>query len=337
MNKGEKVKVYFKMNGRYYRLFNVIQMGKDGVVDLKITDFYNNLAILSKTSNHEKGYLSEDEMNKSKFVNNLEFSYHKDGSFLRKIKDGLEPEYLNPYGKGERWTATNSINDFQPVMNIEIRRMAIYNKSYPQPILKSKERAYICENNDLFESTGTYIVILYIRNKSLPLNCYTSVQLYSDVIAELNERLDLCIFIQRHNYPDPQPYYSDVFKSMVTPYLTNSISFSSRESAKDEMKDKFDNTIFDPIFQKFLLLLSGGEFINLSEDKLQLIDQIEILYKGYEGKMPVSKPEFIKLALNYLGDKLSEYNKLDPMIKQFLLQIWNKKIEAEIQNEQKKL
>lgn len=38
MNKGEKIKVYFKMNGRYYGLFNVIQMGKDGIVDLKITD-----------------------------------------------------------------------------------------------------------------------------------------------------------------------------------------------------------------------------------------------------------------------------------------------------------
>lgn len=55
MNKGEKIKVYFKMNGRYYGLFNVIQMGKDGIVDLKITDYYNGMVIVSKNSNDEKG------------------------------------------------------------------------------------------------------------------------------------------------------------------------------------------------------------------------------------------------------------------------------------------
>ena len=51
MNKGEKIKVYFKMNGRYYGLFNVIQMGKDGIVDLKITDYYNGMVIVSNLNN----------------------------------------------------------------------------------------------------------------------------------------------------------------------------------------------------------------------------------------------------------------------------------------------
>lgn len=40
MDRGEKLKVYFKMNGRCYGLFNVIQMGANGIVDLKITDYY---------------------------------------------------------------------------------------------------------------------------------------------------------------------------------------------------------------------------------------------------------------------------------------------------------
>ena len=47
------------MNGRYYGLFNVIQMGKDGIVDLKITDYYNGMVIVSKNSNDEKGYLTD--------------------------------------------------------------------------------------------------------------------------------------------------------------------------------------------------------------------------------------------------------------------------------------
>lgn len=318
------------MDGRYYGLFNVIQMGKDGIVDLKITDYYNNLIIVSKKSNDKKGFLTEEEMDESIFVQHAEMSYHKDGSFLHKIMDGAKPEYSNPYGQGERWTTTISIQDFQPIMNIAIRRMEIYNKSSLAPIVKSKEIAYICENDDLFERSGTYLVILYIRNKKLPVNCYTSVQLYSDILTELNEDLDLCIFIQRHQFSKPKPYYSKGWKCMVTPYLNNSINFCNKESAKDEMKDKFDNTIFDSKFNYFLSCMTDGKFINLSEDKLRLIDEIDILYKGCEGKMPISKPIFIKLALNFLGNRLAEFNALSSIIKQILLEQWNKEVEAKV-------
>lgn len=46
MDRGDKLKVYFKMNEGYYGLFNIIQMGANGIVDLKITNYYNNLAIV---------------------------------------------------------------------------------------------------------------------------------------------------------------------------------------------------------------------------------------------------------------------------------------------------
>lgn len=175
MNRGEKIKVYFKMNSRYYGLFNIIQMGTNGIIDLKITDYYNGLAIITNNDqDNEKGYLTESEIDKSRFVNQIEMSYHKDGSFLYKIKDGGNVEYSNPYGKGERWTSTDNIDDFQPIFNIAIRRMEIYNKSSETPILKSKEVAYICENDDLFEKRGSYLVICYIRNKNIPLNRFTN-------------------------------------------------------------------------------------------------------------------------------------------------------------------
>ena len=251
-----------------------------------------------------------------------------------KIKDGIKPEYSNPYGQGERWTPTNSIEDFQPILNIAIRRMDIYNKSSVHPILKNKEIAYVCENDDLFEKDGTYFVILYIRNKKIPLNRYTRKELYSDIITELNKELDLCIFIQRYQYPKPKPYYSKEWKRMVTPYLNNSINFCNRESSKDELKEKFGDAIFGLITNRFLMAMTDGEFINLSEDKLQLIDEVDILYKGHEGKMPVSKPIFIKLALNYLGNKLVEFNTLSSTIKQDLLKQWNKEVEVRLQNEQ---
>lgn len=70
MNRGEKIKVYFKMNGRCYGLFNIIQMGTNGIVDLKITDYYNGLAIITNNvQDDEKGYLTESEIDKSRFVN----------------------------------------------------------------------------------------------------------------------------------------------------------------------------------------------------------------------------------------------------------------------------
>ena len=49
--------------------------------------------------------------------------------------------------------------------------------------------------------------------------------------------------------------------------------------------------------------------------------------------MPVSKPIFIKLALNYLGNKLVEFNTLSSTIKQVLLKQWNKEVEVRLQNE----
>ena len=60
MDRGEKLKVFFKMNERYYGLFNIIQMGVNGIIDLKITNYYNNLAIVAENiQDEEKEYLTE--------------------------------------------------------------------------------------------------------------------------------------------------------------------------------------------------------------------------------------------------------------------------------------
>ena len=72
--------------------------------------------------------------------------------------------------------------------------------------------------------------------------------------------------------------------------------------------------------------MTGGQFVNLTEDKLQVIDQVDILYKDREGKMPVSKPLFIRLLLTYLGSNIEKFNKLPLMIKQELLKYWNNEL-----------
>ena len=328
MKRGEKVKIYFKRDGRCYKLFSIIQLGKDGEVDLKITGFYNNFVEIAKNTLDDKGYHTEEEMEESRIVSHAEMSYHKDGSFLHKIKDSPEPEYINPYGHEERWVRTDAIEDFQPILNIAIRRMEIFNKSSLVPALKSRETSYICENDDFFDETGTYLLILYIRNKKHTVNCYTSAKLYSDVIIELNKNLDLCIFIQRHGFPAAKPCYSKVFKCLMTPYLHNSINFCNRENAKDEMKEVLEKSVFDSKFHLFLKDLADNKLFIFSEDKVKLADQVDILYENNGCKMPISKPLFLKQALNYLGDKLSDFNKLDQGIKQLLLEKWNKELEG---------
>lgn len=50
---------------------------------------------------------------------------------------------------------TNAIEDFQPILNIAIRRMDIFNKSCLVPAVKSGETSYVCENDDFFDETGT--------------------------------------------------------------------------------------------------------------------------------------------------------------------------------------
>lgn len=42
------------------------------------------------------------------------------------------------------------------------------------------------------------------------------------------------------------------------------------------MMEKLGNAVFDPIFNQFLQVMTDGNFINLTEDKLQLIDQVDI-------------------------------------------------------------
>ena len=95
----------------------------------------------------------------------------------------------------------------------------------------------------------------------------------------------------------------------------------------NEILDILKNAVFDPVFNHFLQVMTDGNFINLTEDKLKLIDQIDIFYSGKESQLPVSKPFFIKLALNYLGDKLVEFNKLPSNMKQNLIHLWNNELE----------
>ena len=309
------------MAGRYYLLFSVIQMKGNGVVDLKITDFYNGFVIEKANSLREDGCMTEEEMGTANYISKAEMSYHADGSFLRKNKDFNTSKYYNPYGEGVRWTPTDSIVDFQPIMNIAIRRMEIYNKSISDvPIDTSKRKSHICLCDEPFEPKGTYFLLLFVRHKSLPFCRCGNSQNYSDIITELNNQLDLCIFIQRHSYPQPQPYYSRYFKGWITPYAHNSINFCNKEHAKDEMMDKLGKTMFNSKFYNFLQILTdSGEYYYFSETKLKVIDEIDAFFEGFENKRSLPKPLFIKIVFQLLGNQIDSFNTLSKTDKVSLL------------------
>lgn len=330
----KQVKVVFKANNRYHGLFNVIQMGKGGVIDLKITNCFDGIPFVAQTQNPEKGFLTEDEIINTKCYSFVELSYHPDGSCLYKYKDNdknLESRF-NPYGKLEKWTHTSQIEDFQPIMFMCLRQMDIY-KDIKGIKHNKKVYTYICENDDLFDMEGKYLILLYIRNKNFTVSRYTNSDSYSDIIANLNETSDLCIFIQRHTYPLPLPFYTETFKTFIMPFMYNSYSFCNRETAKREIEDKLKNAVFNPHFNQFLQLMSNGKFINLSEDKLQLIDEINLLYEKYDYDLSISKPIFINWMLHLIGKQLQLFNNYPSSKKQSILERCQSLFYEQLQNE----
>ena len=84
MDNRERLNVYFEMEGNFYMLFQVVNIGTKNIPDFKFSGF-SNLYINHKTDNNkedDKGYLTEEEIEKSTIHSYIEFTYHKDGSFL---------------------------------------------------------------------------------------------------------------------------------------------------------------------------------------------------------------------------------------------------------------
>ncbi len=317
---GNKIKVFIKTEKYFYRLFHLIQIGKSGKIELKITDYYNHFIVLSKCSNSEVSYLKEEDLDKSRFISKAEMTYHNDGSMLHKLKDGNKPEYRNPYGKGARWTEIDQILDFQPVFKIYIRSMRICKTFAYLPKSIPEKELFVCENNDLFEDTGTYAVYVYIRNKNHPINCYSTDKVYSNILMKLNEELELCVLIQRYKFPPAKPYYSKIFRATVTPSPTNSIDFFNKETSKEEFIETLKNNVFNLLFNQYLKILNNGEFTIFTEEMLKVIDEIDVMYSSDKYNQ-ISKPTFVRNMLIRLNGNLKEFNCQPAFKKQLILKI----------------
>lgn len=319
LNHRDNIEVFIKANNRYFGLFNVVQLGKNGVVDLKITDLFNKM-ILSPVGHRDRGYFVESDLADTRFIRRMEMSYHKDGSLLYKFNNEGIDRYKNPRGEGNRWVATSDISDFHPIMTMAIRRVSIC-KCLQDIKVESRNQIYVCENDELFGIDGGYFVVLYVRNKLWPICRYSTPKLYSDRLVELSESIDLCMFIRKCSYTKPQSYYSEEFKGNITPYLYNSFKFCDDEALKSEIRKDFANTVFSLDLNNGLEQIGGGEFVLLSEDKIKIMCEIDALYR-YCADPPMGKFQFINKVLNMEEGQLFAFFKLDSLQKQQCLKRW---------------
>lgn len=314
MNKRDKLSTYITVDGRNYLLFKIINMGTEEVPDLKITTL-SDISFLIKAVDFQEGAEDFEKIEETPLVNNVEMSYHKDGSFLNKV--GGTNYHDNPYGEGARWTPISGIHDLQPVFNISIKKMAIYNPRKLEPETGHNTN-YVCCDEDLFEMDGTYEVCVYIKPKNMKICRIAAPGYYSDIIVSLNNELDICIYIQRHRFEAPKTYFSHRLNSMIQPYAMNIVSFCNKDYCTEELKRVFANNVLDPVFYDYIQIVTGGNIFRITNKNLNLFDAVD---KMYDGKAwPIRKVYFLKALLSILDSKqLDEFINMDERGKQLFL------------------
>lgn len=224
------------MDNLNYKLFHVVNIGKNneepefkfsGMGDLTI---HNREMVLP-----ESGVLSEKYIERSFLSKRSELTYHLDGAMMKKTPDHWNPNdiHINPYGEWQTWTPTNKIDSIQLIFAIDIRRMSVYRPKMLE-IKKDKVYNYICKDCGLFEKDGMYKAIVFLKNHKYNLHSFFSSDIYTDILCSVNDKLDLCLYLQRATFPKPIPYRSNYFgKQIINPVVVNSCNFFQREYSNE--------------------------------------------------------------------------------------------------------
>ena len=109
VNTKQKLKVCFIKDGKSYLLFNIINMKKNGVIDLKITDFAKYGCLTHQGQHLEP--ISGTAFDK------VEMSYHETGTPLYKFPkyEHIRKMHFNAVKDGYISVPTNSITDILPI------------------------------------------------------------------------------------------------------------------------------------------------------------------------------------------------------------------------------
>lgn len=321
MNKRDRLSIFINNSSRSYLLCRVINMGDHTNPDLKFTDI-SSYGFFTKNGRYDGALPPDVEIDYAS--KQIELSYHKDGSPLYKspIKGGHTPWRSNYMKPGYRQHLITDCTDILPLIIFKIRNPKIY-KSQLIESATNKKKVFICSNDILFNDEQSLFAVIYVRNKIIPLSKVTTNDYYSDILIELTETLDLCIFICRHSYPLPKPYYDNGLKGWITPYPCNSVSFCDQKALFDELVLKLHNNIFDIGVAYSMDIIGDGKLVHLDEAKLLILDEIDIFFEKLESPV-ISKPEFARFVFEVFKGDPNEFNSQLSLIKQRSLgAIWN--------------
>lgn len=309
------------MRTRSYLLCRIINLGDSTSPDLKFTDV-SSYGYMTSDNNYSGSITANTKIDYAS--DKVELSYHKDGSTLYKcnIKGGDKPWRSNYMHAGFRQIPIANCKDILPLVIFQIRRPEIYRtKKLEQPTPNKK--VYICNNDILFTEKQSLFAVIYVRNRNIPLTQVSTKDYYSDILSELNHDIDLCIFICRHNYPVPKPYFDIGLKGWITPYACNSVSFCNQRALFDELTSKLNNNIFDRAFAIFMNILGDGNLFHLTEDRLLILDEIDVFFSNIANPI-IYKPYFVRFVFELVGNNPQSFINQSSLEKQKTLKmVWD--------------
>lgn len=300
-HKNPRVNVYFKYKGNCFKLLETINFGSKTTPELKIKGLTETYMQIRDDEKRFDGKLHEGQFIRFVDGKHLEFTYHKDGTILVKvIHPSGQKEYYNPYGEGERWTPMVNITTFQPIMIFLISSIASYHPTYIEE--KYGLINYIVKNDQIFEfSKGQgALVLIYLRNKNYPLAKYCFEGIYSDVLMSLNDKLDLCIMIQKQSG-----------KEGAGSWQMNNFIFLDKLDGFYYLNGVLKDHIFDPDFAEFMNIVQEGNcYFDISEKMMQVIESVDPLYKAFKSNgitAKIRKPILVRCLLDSLNGNYDEY------------------------------
>lgn len=296
MKKKSEHIVYIKIKKVYIKLFRLLVFETGGVPEFKIKDCATGYLLIKNNRGNVLSQIESGQM--IRFEQNIEFTYHKDGTMFQEVipKKGKK-EHQNPYGLHEKWTPVDEIKEYQPFLTIDIRNILGYEVVETLEEEGLSKKIYVCENDALFKEGCTYNVLIYFRNTSLPMCCYSTNEMYSDRICNIDSKLDACIYIQKHRFTD---------------YVNcplNTFSFLDRAESIELMRKTLFDKVFDKTFEYYIQESFGG-FIILHDELLKLIDLIDYLYNCVidDKRIIIHKPQFVKCFMKKVGNNMRLFN-----------------------------
>ena len=236
LNSRERLNVYFSMDNLNFKLFHVVNIGKTAdEPEFKFSGMGALTIHNREMTLPESGAISEEYIEKSFVSTRSELTYHRDGAMMKKTPDHWNPRdiRINPHGSWQTWTPTDRIETIQLIFAINIRRMSVYR---PIEMEKEKERVnnYLLKDCGLFEKEGMYKAIVFLKNKKFQLTPFFSSEFCADILCSVNDKLDLCLYLQRASFPKPISYRSNYFgRPIIKPTIVNSCSFFQREYSNE--------------------------------------------------------------------------------------------------------